>query len=478
MDKKINLLSSKINSDEPWNDDKLNRRQVADTLTNLITGKEQPLVVSLSGGWGTGKTFMLQRWQKDLEKGGYVSIYFNAWEDDFCNDPFVAIIGQITEEIQPLEEYSGVLGNVEEAAQEFIDYFLFKVMDKVTGGWVEKGLIDSMKNKVLSEYKNQRQAKEKLKKCLEKMSAEVKAKSGNPLVFIVDELDRCRPTFAIELLERIKHVFDVPNMVFVVGINREQLCKSINSVYGEIDANTYLQRFFDVPLTMPEVSARDYVIKYVWEHYFGNSEDMNLNVFKDTKHGDEFSSFLERIAETGKLPLRDLEHYIRHLYLIANKEFDNISLLLLFVVIMVKMKNPELYKKWAASQLLGAEVMNFVDEILDRNNTNSRHCDEVILLIETALFSSNFFQHEKHRAIEIMINFELDNNLKYFSQKTRDSASLRNSNMSNYPSPLPEEPNAYTIRVKSMRSILEKDGYSLYCREHFERLFKLVEILG
>ena len=451
MGKEINLPSSEIDSNNPWGDDKLNRSQVAQTLTKLITGKEQPLVVSLSGGWGTGKTFMLQRWQKDLEKGGYVSIYFNAWEDDFCNDPFVAIIGQITKEIASHKEFKGVLGQVKKAAKKIIPFAFFKMMDKATGGLVEKGLIDSMKNEVLSEYENQRKAKKELKDSLMKMSTKVKEKSGNPLVFIVDELDRCRPTFAIELLERIKHVFEVPNMVFVVGINRDELCKSIRSVYGEIDANTYLQRFFHADLTMPEVSVRNYV-EYVLEYYFpGYSGVFNRRL-------DKFTIFLYTIAQNGNLPLRDLEHYIRHLYLIGNRKDDQTSFLLMFVMIMVKMKRPELYKKWAANQLLGAEVMNFVDEILDRNKTNDPHCNEVILLLETALFSSNFFEYEEHRAIEIMSNFDNDNNLKYFSQKTRDSA--------------------YAARVDKMRSILKDDDYSLCWRDYSERLFELVGILG
>ena len=374
MDEQIKLPLLKINSDNPWGDDKLNRSQVAQTLTKLITGEKQSLVVSLSGGWGTGKTFMLQRWQKELEKKGYVSIYFNAWEDDFCNDPFVAIIGQITKEIKSQikshKEFKGVLKQVKKAAKKFIACSSLKMVDKATYGLVGKESIDSMKNKVLSEYEKQREAKKELKDSLREMSAKVrkmsttdKAKSGKPLVFIVDELDRCRPTFAIELLERIKHVFDVDNMVFVVGINRDQLCKSIESVYGEIDANTYLQRFFDVPLTMPEVSARDY-FQYVWEHYFSNYSE----AFKHTKHSKEFFSFLIYIVGTGKLPLRDLEHYIRHLYLIRNK-VDTLhnDTLLLFVVIMVKMKSPEFYKKWAAKQVQREDILKAIAEILGKD---------------------------------------------------------------------------------------------------------------
>ena len=70
MGKEINLPSSEIDSDNPWGDDKLNRSHVAQTLTKLITGKEQPLVVSLSGGWGTGKTFMLHNAGRKIWKKG------------------------------------------------------------------------------------------------------------------------------------------------------------------------------------------------------------------------------------------------------------------------------------------------------------------------------------------------------------------------------------------------------------------------
>ena len=78
----------------------LGRHQVAESLTNLISNETGPLVIGLDGHWGTGKTFLLTRWQKDLEKKGFNAIYFNAWEDDFCDDPLVAIIGQLSGSFQ------------------------------------------------------------------------------------------------------------------------------------------------------------------------------------------------------------------------------------------------------------------------------------------------------------------------------------------------------------------------------------------
>lgn len=66
-------------------------------------------------------------------------------------------------------------------------------------------------------------------------------------MFFIDELDRCRPTFAIELLERIKHLFDIQNIVFVLSIDKEQLEASTAAAYGSaINAPEYLRRFIDL----------------------------------------------------------------------------------------------------------------------------------------------------------------------------------------------------------------------------------------
>ena len=95
----------------------------------------------------------------------------------------------------------------------------------------------------LADYLEKRAAKEELKQHLANLATEGRGDTDQPLLFIIDELDRCRPTFAIELLERVKHIFDVPNIAFVFGINRDELVKSLESVYGGIDAGTYLRRF-------------------------------------------------------------------------------------------------------------------------------------------------------------------------------------------------------------------------------------------
>ena len=89
-----------VDPNNPWSDDLLARQDIATRLTNLVATQELPLTVSLHGQWGTGKTFMLRRWQKTLEQENFRAIYFNAWEDDFYDDPLVAMVGQLSEYFQ------------------------------------------------------------------------------------------------------------------------------------------------------------------------------------------------------------------------------------------------------------------------------------------------------------------------------------------------------------------------------------------
>ncbi len=74
-----------------------------------------------------------------------------------------------------------------------------------------------------------------------------------PLVIIIDELDRCKPTFAVEMIEKIKHLFSVQHIVFVVVMNKSQLEESIKCIYGQnIDAYTYLQKFIHLEMRLPK----------------------------------------------------------------------------------------------------------------------------------------------------------------------------------------------------------------------------------
>lgn len=94
-----------------------------------------------------------------------------------------------------------------------------------------------------------------LKENLEKLAWNVNQESGDekPLVFIIDELDRCRPDYAVRMLEVLKHFFVVKNIVFVCAVDKKHLEDSICGFYGseKINASEYLRRFFDLEIGLP-----------------------------------------------------------------------------------------------------------------------------------------------------------------------------------------------------------------------------------
>ena len=361
----------KPSADNIWRDDALNREKFAEDLTRIVqnAAKEQSFAMSLHGDWGTGKTFLLKCWQLQLQDregnppNRPQAVYFNAWNDDFQADPLVAILGQMREDL-------GVR-YAEKLSDEVMGKF-FKLLAKTalnfarfyTGGAVDFSREDiaSSSENILGEYKDMGESATLLRKCLTEISEKVKEETDFPLVFIVDELDRCRPTFAIEVLERIKHLFDVPNIVFVFGINKTELKESIRSVYGDINAEDYLRRFFDFGLVLPSANAKAYCLHRTRQYQ--NLEILSTRMVRE---------FFAPITGYMRLSLRQVEHVIRialfshHMRLVL--EGNNTAearKILLFAIL--KLKKPALYADLANGQPCCIKVIDYFHGFLWENS--------------------------------------------------------------------------------------------------------------
>ena len=353
----LKIVEPDVDPDEPWRDDVLGRKEIADRLTSIIRGQEAPFVISLDGRWGTGKTFLLKRWRQALQNDGFQAIYFNAWEDDFCDDPLLAVIGQLSEHFK-----AGMLGVI---ARGLGNIALPILTSRLTG--VPFKARDLKPENLLSDYQKQRETKDKVSERLAQLAAEVRETTGQPLVFIIDELDRCRPTFAIELLERVKHIFDVPNIVFVFGINRAELVKSLESVYGEIDASVYLRRFFDMEFILPDADSANFcgflVSAYGLDSFFNDmSRNSNSNI-----HASDFRSLsdtLPVILGRMGLSLRDMDYCVRLVALAAKglKERHTVFPAVLALLVAVKITKPDLYQRFVLGMARGAEIIDYVNQ--------------------------------------------------------------------------------------------------------------------
>ena len=200
----LKLNEPQIDSSDPWRDDTQPTGYRCSTYRSS-GHQEPPLTISIHGQWGTGKTFLLKRWQRALETAGYQAIYFNAWEDDFNDDPLLAILGQLSDYISK-GFFQETVGMVTKSALPLFKSNASSLINRYTGLTSEFEHKLPTKDDLLKDYLEQRRTQDSLRADLENLSTQVQSKSAHPLVFIIDELDRCRPTFAIELLERVKHI--------------------------------------------------------------------------------------------------------------------------------------------------------------------------------------------------------------------------------------------------------------------------------
>ena len=430
---RLKLTEPDVSAEEPWGDDVLERAQIAAKLTNLIRDQSAPFAISIHGYWGTGKTFTLKRWQKDLENQGLMAIYFNAWEDDFCDDPLLAIIGQLDSHFKE-GVFRTIADRIRETALPLLWRNALGVLNKTTGLTLEAGQTGQMN--LVAEYLKQRETKDELKDALEQLSTKVVEETGQPLIFIIDELDRCRPTFAVELLERVKHIFDVPNMVFVFGINRDELCSSLQSIYGTIDADVYLRRFFDMEFTLPEVDSekfgRHLMQRFGLGEFFG---ELSRNA-SNRVHSEDFGVLVNYFpALWGRLglSLRDIDYCVRLIALVGtNLELRNfMHPWLLGLLISLKLKNLALYRQFIQGQCLASQVMDYLDTILPTQGPDDRLVGtldeiEVELYLAEAVSSHTTSREATPRTqLELIQQGKEPSHPEYLSKRTGSSDAQR-----------------------------------------------------
>ncbi|WPP49250.1 KAP family P-loop NTPase fold protein [Catalinimonas niigatensis] len=307
-----------ISDENPFANCKLGRQKYAHILTNIIDSYSYGFVLAINNKWGTGKTTFVKMWRQELVNKEYQTVYFNAWENDFENNPLTALMGELktltTESTEP--EFKSTLNKAailtkhiapivaKAIADRYID--TEGIQDAIIG--VTKGLTDIFEKEV-NDYAKKKKSITDFQNSLAEFIANTN--EGKPLIFIIDELDRCRPNYAVSILEQIKHFFSVPNIVFILSIDKTQLGNAVKGVYGSdnIDADEYLRRFIDLEYSIPDPEA-DIFYKYLYE-YFGFDEffqsDERRKYSKLTSDRGDFLSICKLLFTGKKIPLRQQE---------------------------------------------------------------------------------------------------------------------------------------------------------------------------
>ncbi|MEP4248489.1 P-loop NTPase fold protein [Tateyamaria sp.] len=274
-------------------------------LSTALNQTKEPLVIAVDGPWGSGKSHFLRAWT-GAHKMDATVVYFDAFERDFLDDPLVSLLHAVTQQtdasgkhklISGLMKFAPLLGK---AALNMATAGAMNHLSDIGDAAVQT--IGDHADKAMEAWwdvaKQREAALEQFRDALRQF---VNNENGvKKLVLIVDELDRCRPDYAVRLLEIMKHAFAVDGVHFVLGINLDQLRHSVRAVYGAgFDAEKYLQRF--IPLVMTLKASQGENTSHTASHYLRGLDEQGDNA--------GIAIVVEWVSPTQQITFRDMERF-------------------------------------------------------------------------------------------------------------------------------------------------------------------------
>lgn len=368
-----------------WEDDVLNRKDIADDFTNILLSLPTPHVVSINAEYGMGKSFFVERWAKCLKQEGHTVLFFNAWENDFSDDPLMAFVVDLQEQLSAdlgfektsptmkglLESvgrigFQALVSATETATLNLVDITQINEQEKADDFKKTYGDFAEAKINAHIEVKNGiKQFKARLGEVAEEIKKK-NAKKGLPIIVFIDELDRCRPDFAVQLLENIKHIYNVENYIFVLSMDRAQMRHAVGVIYGQgMDGEGYLRRFLDLELRLPDPETKpfvDFLLKASQLEKDYDPQQNQDNFIAPSVLAQKFAEY----AEFFGLTLREQEQTFKEI-VIAIRRAKSVSCpMVLGFLAALKVKNKALYDQIGVSLKDVWEIINAAEKFVGK----------------------------------------------------------------------------------------------------------------
>ena len=390
-----------IPDDDPFANDLLDRKKQADILTRVVQTIEGPCAIAVDAAWGAGKTTFLKMWAQQLRGQGFPVVEFNAWETDSSGDPFVALASEITKNIaeesgQPADAIGekakhAALDLVRKAAPGVIRVATSFI--PVVGSEVGN-VLGSIAEQKLAGYQQAQQSVVEFKSALEKLADTLWDFAGQkPLVVFIDELDRCRPSYAIELLETGKHIFAVNRVVFVIAVNRSELSHSVKVLYGnDFGADGYLRRFFDIDFRLPEPDRRNFIQGLLVSGGFYQYLKRTGDQFA-VRNGGLLLTVMQTFLGESEISLRECGQAIHRFGLVLSSLAENERAFArtLAILTIVRSVDLVLYRKMVAGQTTDEEI---VEEFFARPGYQTIRYTEAGQLAEAVMIAGRTNERE------------------------------------------------------------------------------------
>lgn len=369
-----------IPADAPYKNDLFKRQEFGDSLFSLFKSIQESMVVCVDAPWGDGKTTFANMWLADLNNRGVKCIYFDAYAHDYADEPFVAFCGEILslaekefaddKTIQAIKKdffakakrittrIISVGTRIGLKALSFgnADNDDLKDLSRVKGdytGGTPAGL-SSIMEAMLDDYAESKKNRDEFRSQLSALGSAVRAKQGFPLLIVVDELDRCRPNFALSLIERIKHIFAARDVSFMLLANTAQLQNYAKALYGEdIDAANYLRKFFTLTVELPK-DSRDQNQNDYWKY-----TKRLIEHFEIVEVDRDMSALLAGLFRLFKFSLREMEACLSNIAAYyAQLPPNHLSCsLVISVLAVLRMKSPGIYSRLALNKISYEELI-------------------------------------------------------------------------------------------------------------------------
>lgn len=412
--------------------DEFHRKQIAEKAIQLLQADMDISPLVIDGSWGTGKTeFCKKLINLMAEQETHHLIYVDAFQADHADEPLLTVLAEVikiipTEDEQnsfiqkalPAARYglktiakAGIAHLLRQDAADVVDEF-----DKEIQQAANKA-IDASVESLLKDHVKASESLNTLQKTLEELADE------KPIILFIDELDRCRPDFAVNMLEIIKHTFDVKGVQFVLVTNTQQLKASINHCYGEtVDAQRYLDKFLKFSFQLPTIqNSNSYDETTVSLAHYKNLVGATRQLGSLELYQRGFTQIVERLIKTNSLSLREVETFVRHLEIYSTlKEEGNLSKNIIY--------------GYKVLTLLSIYIFCFnpkISESIVNKNLDIKDIAELLRVTELSQYQDNQ-RVDDFELICYMLSSGAYKNSEQFSPRTPEEKEMWDNSMTSY----------------------------------------------
>lgn len=412
---KIVVPTLSVLPDDGFQNDAFERSRFGEALRNLVVQSQDALVVMLNGRWGEGKTTFIQMWRGLLAEENVHSIYIDAFANDHVDDPFIPLASEISKFVDENlpEESRETAEDIKDKAKRIGAHLLSwsaKVGVKAAtlgilkdsdieelqemGADISEGVSTVVSNFIEEQFASHAASVELIEQFKERLQ-ELPTKLGEepcrPLVVVVDELDRCKPSFAVNLIERAKHLFSVPGIVFVLVMHKKQLEASINHVYGAgVDSHEYLQKFINIETTLP----KNRVNRHDNDYLRYSRRLLALHEVETWGDRDNIVECVVAFASHLDLSLRQLERIFTTIAIFYGSSGERQLRLVPIIVFLAVLKatHPDKFTMLLAGKLTYADISNVLGlRGIARDDPQNRRVHWLMQWIEYAMLTEEEF---------------------------------------------------------------------------------------